>query len=373
MFQNILYKIQEPDYRSRLLIRLIATCWLVQKIYTWRLWTSHRTFPTAPVFDFLYQIPGYVQDGLFLSGIMLLIIQLLRPSLRSSAMILIAVELLNAMFDQNRWQPWEYQFVCVMTLLVISRKYNWFPVYVFIMGCIYTYSGLQKFDPRFVSLVWDRMMLQQFFHAPKAFSHQPFIYNAGYMLALTEFILGFLFFFRVWRKRAAIGLLLMHLYILMVLGPWGIQYNPSVWPWNLLMMCCLILVTLQKQQESVLPEIRRIRNSWILLLWGILPVFNFAGYWDHYLSMSLYSGKSPKGYICTGKPDSQKPFRLYLINKPDSVYCASSEAVISLQNWAMDELKVPVYPEKRVLNAVSRQLEIHYPDTYFHLNILEQP
>ena len=73
-------------------------------------------------------------------------------------------------------------------------------------------------------------------------------------------------------------------------------------------------------------------------------MLNFFNYWDDYLSFSIFSGKTSSFYI-EDRNDKLKELHKYRVDKQVS---QNSTKVISLNEWSMDILNVPFYPEKRV-------------------------
>jgi hypothetical protein len=295
------------------------------------------------------------------ASIISILLLLLFPQKSRFIATLLLLEVVSCCFDQNRWQPWEYQF-CFLLLIQLLNKNNWMPIYLFILCCTYTYSGLHKFDPRFLTGVWQQMMLRKFFQLSNETVQQPWLYYSGYLLALLETILGILFFTKKFRVHAGVGLILMHLYILWVIGPLGNHYNPIVWPWNVLMILTLALIILN-QPSPIYELIFKIKNLPVILCWAILPALCFWGLWDNYLSVNLYSGKTPYGYYCIAQPEKAKALTPYFIKADASIKCTpSGSAVVSLQQWALKEMKSPFYPELRIITQSNKWVQQLIPE-----------
>jgi hypothetical protein len=82
-----------------------------------------------------------------------------------------------------------------------------------------------------------------------------------------------------------------------------------------------------------------------------MPVLNFFGLWDTYLSFSLYSGKINAFYIAVednelGKID--KRLNQYFIR----IDGLQGGKIIGVNEWAVGELNVPFYPETRNLKKI---------------------
>lgn len=91
----------------------------------------------------------------------------------------------------------------------------------------------------------------------------------------------------------------------------------------------------------------------ILLVW-IAPIFNFTGHWDHFLSGSFYSARLPNTIFYFhpedrfGLPESARPHVLQVEG--------TSEYLLPLEFWALDELRTPGYPELRIRKQVAKKL-----------------
>ena len=156
-------------------------------------------------------------------------------------------------------------------------------------------------------------------------------------------------------------LIIMHLFILVFLGPFGLRYNMVVWPWNMAMIVYLCLAGFKKETTTVLTwQVFRGRNLPVLICWAILPVFNFVGWWDNYLSSDVYSGKLPGMVICIKDTSKCRPLKRYCMKDYHDV-CNGGE-VVNLQYWSMAETKMAPYPEIRSYKKIQAKLEKEFPN-----------
>ncbi len=70
----------------------------------------------------------------------------------------------------------------------------------------------------------------------------------------------------------------------------------------------------------------------VLVLFAFMPLFSFFGLWDSYLSSSLYSGDSKRGYVLAWDGSKWQSARI--------------------GELAEEELNTPAYPEDRVFKSV---------------------
>ncbi len=276
--------------------------------------------------------------------------------------VLLGVESLSFLLDQNRLQPWDYQYMFMIFIFAVNyADCKLFTTgFAFILISTYVYSGLGKLNTGFVHLIWTKMLLQMFLKIPAGAATAQWLSLPGYLVGVVELLLGICLLFANTRKPAAWLLMAMHVFILVFLGPWGLKYNLIVWPWNLAMISFLFLVFLKKDQTGF--QFKYIfcgRNKLVFIFWGILPALNFAGYWDNYLSSGIYSGKLPLMVICIKDTAQCKPLRRFF--KQDNKNRCSSGSVIDLQYWAMAETSMAPYPEIRAYKKIQSKLEKQYP------------
>jgi uncharacterized membrane protein YphA (DoxX/SURF4 family) len=119
-------------------------------------------------------------------------------------------------------------------------------------------------------------------------------------VALTEVALGIGVLFPAWRRAVAVGAVIFHTAILLVLG-WRLDWNREVWPWNAALALAGPLLVGCWQGPGLGAEWHRAsrfaRGLAVALL--LLP----AGYWlgvvDAYLAHCVYSDNTPRAYACT--------------------------------------------------------------------------
>ena len=108
-----------------------------------------------------------------------------------------------------------------------------------------------------------------------------------------------------------------------------------------------------------------------LIIWCVLPLLNFIGYWDNFLSFSLFSGKLPlmeisiKGKLPTALNKYFLPKKLS--QNTDTTYVAH------IQTWGMQGILVPPYPEVRVYKKIKEELLKKYSAVNIRFNVYKLP
>jgi hypothetical protein len=334
--------------RNKLLIRITCICWIIAKAISWKLWLSDRSFPLVPPFSFLY-VSSIVHLGLLVLSFVLLLSLFIFPSSRKIGVCIIVVEVLACLLDQNRWQPWEYESICILLIFLINRKreLNAAVVLIWMFAAIYFYSGLSKLNHAFINEIWHEFILVRLFHLQNAGG---WVYRLGYGIGITEALLGIGLLLKGTRKLSAILLMVIHGMIILLFGIAG--NNIIVWPWNLAMMAYLYVLIIGNSSLNISYKVLFIGwNKLVLLLFIIMPAFSFFGYWDYYLSSSLYSGTPPRMYIqIKSVPASLRQYT----NEQDN-------SLIDVNAWALKEMNSPPYPEWRVYKGIKEQVLKKYP------------
>jgi hypothetical protein len=345
-------------------LQITCACWLIAKMISWKLWISERLFPLVPPVDFL-KAPSIAHLFLLIASLLLFVILIIQPQRKIFLSCLLVAELLSCLLDQNRWQPWEYQYLFILTICLVNKNNGQKIIagIAFLLAAIYVYSGLWKFNPGFLDVVWEKMILMRFFKMNPALAHQQHVYYGGYLLAATELFAGVGLLFAKTQKKAACILFAMHCFILLLLGPLGLRYNIVVWPWNILMMALLWLVFIDDGNLSA--DRKLLWKGWnkaVIICWGILPLLNLAGLWDNYPSSKLYSGGLPQMVFCLSDSSEIKKLKPYL-NKKDTYHICNEGTIVNIQTWGMKELNIPPYPELRVYKKIQQQWESSHQGT----------
>lgn len=354
------------------LLKITCIFWLSAKLIGWRVWTTYRLFPTAPVVERLDHIPAAVHLVLF--ALQVLFIAALFFSVKNKLVLisLLAAEIFSCLLDQNRLQPYEYQYIFIVFIFLVNTNSAKFvpATIIFILAATYFYSGLHKLNEGFIQLMWTKTILRSFFKLPPAIAGARWLYYSGYLAGIVESAAGLGLLFSRTRTTAAAVLILMHLFILVLLGPLGLRYNKIVWPWNVAMILYLYTLFLRKNEDTFpLGTIFSGWNKLVFIAWGVLPALNFIGCWDNYLSSSIYSEKLPNMVICIS--DTTKCRQLSGFFQYNSLNNCKGVATINVQHWALQEMNSAPYGEIRGYKILQTKLEKEYPASglsYFYIN-----
>ncbi|MEO7487958.1 MAG: MauE/DoxX family redox-associated membrane protein, partial [Ferruginibacter sp.] len=299
---------------------------------------------------------------LALSCVMLLML-VIKPGNKYVQSTLFFSEIASCLLDETRWQPWEYLYLFILVIFILNRykSAEIAACLVIILATVYVYSGLHKFNESFITNMWQTTILKRFFKAPPVIYKAGWMHYSGYLLPVIETVAGLGLLFSKTKKVAAGLLLLMHIFILLLIGPIGLHYNKIVWPWNTAMIALLYFLVIRNEKLSINRwSLFDVRNKIILTAWAILPAFNFIGFWDNYLSWNLYSSSMPGMIICIKDTAATTQLSNYYSRNHTSKMC-NGNALLNIQYWALKEMAVPPYPEERVYKIIEAQWNTTYP------------
>ena len=178
---------------------------------------------------------------------------------------------------------------------------------------------------------------------------------AGYAAPFIEAGIGVALLTTRFRTAGIAAGLAMHAFILLGIGPLGHNVNAVVWPWNVVMMVCLVAL-FGKTQAVSFGDIAAQKFAFhrvAVVLFGVAPLLSFFNLWDNYLSAALYAGNRNNATVYMS--DS------VLDQLPDAIadYVMEDGAngnALDVSDWSYGELKVPPYPEVRIYRSVGRAL-----------------
>jgi len=355
-----------------LLLQIICVFWFIAKLICWRIWTTNRLLPTAPVLSYFDSIPAIVHALLFATSLLIILLLIFKVN-KVLLTSLLVNEALSCMFDQNRLQFWEYQYVFIIFIFLVNFKN---PRYikasvVFLLAGLHFYSGVNKLNDSFLQTVWADS-LGRFLRIDVRAHSQHWLYYCGYLPGVAELIAGMGLLFVKTRAKSDIFLIAMHIFILLLFGPFGYNVNAVIWPWNIGMIPTLYVIIFKGDEKVI--DMKPISIGWnkaIILFWGILPALSFFGYWDKNLSANLISGRLPRMIICVTDTSKCKPLQKFCFKKDGSNTCKGLPK-INLLNWTLAEDKVIVYAEPRVFKIIQNKLKKEYPAAGLNFTYFER-
>lgn len=359
---------------------LTAMSALALVLATCQLWTPQTVFPQVPVFEIFCSAPAWLDwICLVILSLGLVMIAFSRSSsLSHCGCMFVLVSLLTLVFlDQHRFQPWAYQlWLFVATWLCFSIR-SQIASMRWLMISIYFYSAMGKCDYEFFHSVGQQMLGAMFKLIGQHAAIMPDWLRLGLvcMFPMTELAIAIGLAWPKSRRVAGFLAIGLHLTLILVLGPLGLNHRLGVLIWNaqFAMQAAFLFVSKRlsrvndaPQEQIDMPQ----RKNWLrsspqtfgMLLIAIaivMPLTERFGIWDHWPSWALYAPHSSRVRVeVTGPSLKRLPEELVaLTNKPASETEEGFDWVmIPIDEWSLQTLDTPIYPQSRFQLGVARQI-----------------
>lgn len=361
-------------------VRRISRLWSIGGLLliaaTWPLWwvpSAADSYPCVPLLqNFRGDILG-VKSSAILSGLSLaIVVCLLFVSLHSRSAKSIAwlwgtvgfALLVSFALDQHRMQPWAYQ-LAVYSVLFATGTHSSSRAFVkkamlVLMVSVYAYSSLGKFDFQFTHTVGQQFLDQLSNVFQVDVEDWPLLVKHSAKIALvfpaTELALAVGLACKKTRRYAGVLLMVMHASLIGLLGPWALNQSLGVLVWNGVLLVQIYLLAVERDEIEPQSESEQagsriggtLRGIAVLVIGVVvvMPICERHGYWDHWLSWSLYSPHTSRTNIEFHRsvtqqlPQSAIPFLEPLSD-------GGTWQSLDLGGWSLSERLVPVYPQAR--------------------------
>jgi hypothetical protein len=336
--------------------RIVALGCLLSLLLSSRLWLdSGRFFPTAPLIPSLPPLPFPLDCVVFVLTCASLIVILCNRLPFACTITFLVLASILALWDQNRWQPWFYEYCLLLGALALigkpsNRDETALNTCRLIVASVYIWSGLHKLNASYATdaFLW---LMGPFLSASPAWV----TCGLAVLSALFETAMGFALLSLRGRHFALFALAAMHIFILARIGPFGANWNSVVWPWNLTMVALLVLLFYGTQNSRALDIVDG--NHWfhklVLSLCLALPFLHVVDKWDGYASFALYSGdENQVAFLFNSRTWGSVPeeIRRYGRRKQNGYY------LLEGLTWSLGELNAPNNCEVRIFKQIGRKL-----------------
>jgi uncharacterized membrane protein YphA (DoxX/SURF4 family) len=310
-------------------------------------------------------MPAFISSHDYLLSILLLILLILSIFSKHPRRYLVASVALSVflvLIDQTRLQPWVYQYLIMLTILSAWRPEerdaeSARPILAasqLVVAALYFWSGAQKLNWSFAQEVIPALLEPAHINLPSSY-----LSPIAIAVAVFEMLIGLGLLIPRTRRAAAWLALAMHLAVLSIFIATG--RNSAVWPWNIGMITVIALLLWGRDESAVGYVFRRPRALNLadhlprvaVVICAFLPALSFAGWWDLYLSASLYSGRVP---IAVMHIDEGVRDRLPADAREKIFSTVTGELMLPFYEWSLRVLNVPPYPEVRVYRQIASRL-----------------
>ncbi|MCA9115769.1 MAG: hypothetical protein KDA79_11850 [Planctomycetaceae bacterium] len=375
---------------------------------TWRLWTPQTAFPRIPLLGPQYLLPA-TGEWLVLAVLLLslgcrAVLAVLRllgttaepartvpgsPRLeRACGLISCLCLVLLVAGDQHRLQAWAWHLGLLSLLIVLQPVPRLFRLSLYLTASIYVWSAWSKMDVTFFQSAGPYLVGGLLKSVGLSWQDVPAAARTALcgLLPAAELLTGVGLLWPRTRRLAVAGSCLMHLALLLTLGPWGLGHSAGVLLWNvfflvqnpLLASGLTRLSQAAAEQGTAVPATADNRHqpagptavcsttvystaaSSVLAVAVLWPLFEPWGLCDSWLSWNLYSSRSEQVRLFVRSDVRQQlsPAARQVTDeaRPGQLWCRLRD-----DQWSLQTTGAPVLPDSRfrlgVALAIARMVE----------------
>ena len=365
------------------LVRLLSAGHLSLIVATFPLWRPQRLFPQVPLISIAGRIPEFVEWGLL--GILIASIGVMlfpaRPQPRRIACLIMGLStFLLVLIDQHRLQPWAWQFIILSLVLATSDNATSRTSWQWLIISIYAWSAWSKMDQGFF-ISHGRFLLEGLAKSigltqGTKFWPEWLLGSATISIPVFEMLVAFGLAWPATRRFAVILAAMMHVTLLLALGPFGHGHQPGVLFWNLFFLIQNGLLFRRgpttEQPLSTTPSTSaiQIRNSLAHLAvvaamaWPSVESFGLC---DHWPAWAVYAAKPERVTVYV---DANEISQSLQSGDFDSLktYLGPQTTMddwqtFRIDRWSLETVHAPIYPQDRfqigVAIGLTRMLSLH--------------
>ncbi|PQO41822.1 hypothetical protein C5Y96_00160 [Blastopirellula marina] len=352
--------------------RLVALFLLILVAVTYPLWIDQTAFPAVPVVSELCAVPGLV-DVILVAVLVLIAVAnvCLGPQSPASSKLWIAnsvVLILCFLLNQHRFQPWAYQFAVLGLIFGLAPARNARQLTMWITLSIYFYSALSKLNPSFANELGSDFLVTissivGAFLSPDQLASWKWLALGFPLFELLAFL--FLLLPRT-RKLGVVAACIMHVGLIVVLGPLGLSHSWGVLLWNVFFFTQAILLfgfTQSNKETETAPAIStRLRIAQAICGLVILfPTLEIIGLGDPWPAWGLYASHVGRTHLFLSRHAVEhlpRSLRSYVdTESSDDLFVP-----VHLEQWSLEATGAPIYPGQRFSLAAARAF-INQTDT----------
>jgi len=347
-----------PADRLLLLKTTVIVAFCVGLLMCPALWIGPRSYPMAPVSSLLPPIEGWVAAGLYGCLFPLAALAVVLPRPRWCVAGFLGIVAVFCLADQTRWQPWVFQYGFLLGIVALTPgagsgqddDARVLDIARLIVALTYVFSGLQKINLNFMGNDFPWIVSPITSLLPSASS---LLEAFGFVVPFVQVAFGIGLLTQRYRRVSLWAAVCMHLFILAMFGPAGLNWNSVIWPWTATMAAFDVLLFSQASDFSWRQAATRREPGLLaaIMLFALLPLLSFFNLWDSYLSSALYSGNLTEAQIYLSDLGAAS---LAPAIKSRLVHTSPDTNVLNIQRWAMEDLNVTPYSETRVFKAVAK-------------------
>jgi hypothetical protein len=362
----------QTDRAASLLSRTVAAGAIALIVATRPLWTPQAVFPRVPFFAWLRGVPDWLEwTALSIVTAGLVGALLAGSGRRIGRWSLVAFAgglFFLALADQQRLQPWAYQFFLLSLVLAVLPAGDAIVWSRMLIASLYVYSALSKLDWSFIESGGGQIVqgLLQCLPLDRNLSATSRRILAG-SLAGGELLIGIGLCFRPSRRIAFYASLVMHALLIAALGPWGAHQKPGVLLWNAwFLVQNLVLFAFAGDSPGSLaatPPAKGRATRLGLAVRGLIvlavcfPLTQPFGLCDVWPAWAVYATgpERLRVYINLNTADIARVGKLIgpYVDPPRFL---DNRCLVRIDRWSLDATQAPLYPQNRFRLGVALAL-----------------
>jgi hypothetical protein len=335
------------EARTKGTVHILAFMSITSFAVTWRRWTPYRAYPAVPYIPWLH--PSAVSVGVLVLACVGLLASLWNRFRKPGLVVFSLCAAFLILEDQSRFQTYIYIGLFAALCVLVDRLDCFRLALIF----VYFWAGFHKLNAEYLTRVFPWV-----FFTPRIthwLSHLGHWRLMAVVSALAELGIAPLLF---WRRSRRWGIYLavsMHLLILVLIGPLGMNFVPNVWAFNVAMAAWAVVLFWNLNEPIRLTPVRDVMQSVTIVLFGLLPILNSFSLWDDYLSFHHFSGATMNAYLEIPQGEQAK--------LPRSAQDAMVGDRLYFYEWSMKETNTDAYPAERVYRGIFWQMCRQVPDS----------
>ncbi len=362
-FSDIWRTETDPEQRVSAVIRLFAGFEILLLISTWPLWWGGSEFPQVPLLPISIpvELGRWMTAGLLLSASCVVVVRspkLLRISVLAAAIFGAFLTVQN----QHRLQAWHWLFLIISSGWLILPAGNRLPWMRHAVSAVYVCSALSRLTPNPVTGMTSAIVYQILATikiqglAPDSSA----MVLLCHVMTIGELLIGVLLLFSRTRGFVVIAAILLHVVLMIVLSPLGLNHHAGVILWNACLLC-VVSVLFAGPDKSVKPQSHlqqqpksratSLTACCVLAVTWLFPISGLFGIADNWPSWQLYSSR-PESWVLYIHRDSLQALPKNLTSYIAPPAPPADFFAIRLDRWSLDQTGSPMYPEDRFQAAV---------------------
>lgn len=337
--------------RETTLRRWWAVAGLVLFAVTWKLWTPQSEFPQIPLFGWAGSLPLFVDRLAF--GVLLgsLATAALKPDSPRVWFAFAASQVVLFALNQHRLQPWAWQLLLMAIWWSASKmRQDSHRSCIALTISIYFWSAVSKLDASFMAS-HGQTLIEALLGAV-AVDAAPWPPRWKWWLALClpigELLVAVGLCWRKTRRAALIGAMMLHVGLILALGPLGLGHRPGVLVWNVAFVGHIWLLfgpgkfVVPPSGGAVLQTRNRLKaelRTALVALVCLWPATERWGLCDRWPAWSVYVARSERVSVLLTEEGVRR--------LPESARRCVSDGELPLDRWSLEALDVPIYPQLR--------------------------